>query len=78
VLNSVVFFHILTDKAGTLVNSYILMGYKKEVFKDTLNYIPNGVMLLDVKRKSVSFQNKAMKGLFNLTSGWFIATLILT
>jgi hypothetical protein len=78
VLNSVVFFHILTDKAGTLVNSYILMGYKKEVFKDTLNYIPNGVMLLDVKRKSVSFQNKAMKGLFNLNSGWFIATLILT
>lgn len=63
VVSSIVFFNILADKAGALANNYIYTAYKKEVFQDTLNYIPNGVLLIDVNKKTVSFRNRAVKEL---------------
>jgi hypothetical protein len=54
----------LTDKAGQVVDCYVQsMAQKKEIFRKTLDYIPNGVLLIDAKLNTISFQNKAMKGL---------------
>jgi hypothetical protein len=53
---SVLFFNILTDKAGGIVSSYIRnIARKKQIFRDTLDYLPNGVLLIDVKQKKLSF-----------------------
>ncbi len=66
---SIIMFNILTDRTSGIVNSYILMGYKKEVFRDTLDCIPNGVLLIDAANKKVTFKNKAMKRLFSISDG---------
>jgi hypothetical protein len=49
---STIFFNLFTDQAGSIVDSYIRSTIqKKEVFKDTLDYVPNGVVLIDVQEK---------------------------
>jgi hypothetical protein len=56
IFGSATFFNILTDKAGTIVDTYIQnVRQKQQIFKNTLDYLPNGVLLIDIKMRSISF-----------------------
>ena len=37
----------------------------QETFKNTLNLVPNGVLLIDIKSKEITFANKEMEELVN-------------
>jgi hypothetical protein len=55
-LGSLIFYNYITDRSGSIVDSYIKTSLQKnEIFEDTLNSIPSGVVLIEVQEKVITF-----------------------
>jgi hypothetical protein len=64
-VSSIIIMFIVQSMSSDILSDYISnikqqTEIQKNTFVNTLNLIPNGVLLLDVKTKQVVFSNKAM------------------
>ncbi len=53
---SVFFFNMLKDQSGILIDQFVHnVKEQSQIFRETLDYLPNGVLLINVNSKIISF-----------------------
>jgi PAS domain-containing protein len=74
VLVFIIIMLMLQEMANEIIETYIIGIHTQnkeltELFRNTLDVIPNGVLIIDIKTRSIIFANKEMDEIMGLNTG---------